>query len=55
MIQTQRRPGIFDGIVGGDLEQSTEKPSIDSIDSIICAYEFRMRMGERDSGVSDRR
>jgi hypothetical protein len=25
MIQTQRRPGIFDGIVGGDLDRFVEE------------------------------
>ena len=28
-----------------------EKADGDSADSLICAYEFRMRMGERDSAI----
>jgi predicted RNase H-like nuclease len=28
-----------------------EKADGDSIDSLICAYEFRMRMGEQDSAI----
>jgi hypothetical protein len=28
-----------------------EKADGDAVDSLICAYEFRMRMGERDSAI----